>query len=552
MNGFSGFKFVLVAIALCASLRISGAEEFNAPQEMGEVSVFQRRPEPVDPDVAATIVVYNNLDSVSRDLATYYAKKRGIAADHVVAVNCSTNEEITREEYDANIAGPLRAVFDKRGWWKYRKINLDTVTESNAIRFIALMRGIPLKIQPVTAPYVGDAHGGQPDLDGKNEACVDSELSTLGYFTRNISGALANPYYRSYKPFADAGMPMLMLVCRLDAPTPEIVRRMIDDSIEAERTGLWGFAYVDARGMTGGGLGEGDQWLKNVADDTQRHGIPVIFDNSGELIPTVYPMRNAALYYGWYAGDVSGPFTREDFRFVKGAVACHIHSFSAATIRDAHRAWVGPLLAAGAAATTGNVYEPYLGLTPHLDILDERLRNGFTFAESCYMAQRVVSWMTTFAGDPLYRPFKVLHDVTASIPRSARDWAAYRDGALVWFNKSREAGEEKLHRSGRELRSGVIFEGLGLLQASAGDRKAACVSFEQAQKLYSNPEDVLRSAIHEVGFLKLDGRNADALALIRRMTSAYPSSPFITILRAFEMDIAGTPPPAKPAPDAAR
>lgn len=545
-NASGGLKVVLFVAALCASLICFAAEE------MDQVSLFRQQAGQRDPDAAATLVVYNSRDPVSLDLATYYARKRGIAADQIVGLNCATTEEITRDEYDANIAGPLRKIFDKHGWWTWRKANMETLVERNSIRFIALMRGIPLKISGVVSPYIGDMHGGQPDLDPKNEACVDSELATLAFFTRNISGALANPYYRSYKPIADAGMPILMLVCRLDAPTPEIVRRMIDDSIEAERNGLWGFAFVDARGISGGGMGEGDQWLRKIADDTQRHGIPVIFDNSPELFPAVYPMRNVALYYGWYTGDVAGPFAREDFRFNQGAIACHIHSFSANTLRSPHAAWVGPLLAAGAAATTGNVYEPFLALTPHLDILDERLRNGFTFAESCYMSQRVVSWMTTFVGDPLYRPFKILQDPAATVSRAVREWEAYRSGALTWFNKSRAAGEEKLQRSGGELRSGVIFEGLGLLQASAGDLTAACTSFEQAQKLYSNTEDILRSAIHEVGFLKLGGKNAEALALIRRRTSAYPSSPYITILRAFETDIAGTPPPVKKAPDVAR
>jgi hypothetical protein len=66
---------------------------------------------------------------------------------------------------------------------------------------------------------------------------------------------------------------------------------------------------------------------------------------------------------------------------------------------------VAPLVTRGAAATTGNVYEPYLDLTPHLDVLNERLLQGFTFAESVYMSLKVLSWMTTVVGDPLYRPF---------------------------------------------------------------------------------------------------------------------------------------------------
>src|SRR5438874_4994630 len=116
-------------------------------------------------------------------------------------------------------------------------------------------------------------------------------------------------------------------------------------------------------------------------------------------------MTDCALYYGWYAATVAGPFTQPDFHFVPGAVAVHIHSFGASTLRDTNANWVGPLLARGAAASIGNVYEPYLQLTPHLDIFNDRLLHGFTFAESAYMATRVLSWMSVMVGDPLYRPY---------------------------------------------------------------------------------------------------------------------------------------------------
>ena len=58
-------------------------------------------------------------------------------------------------------------------------------------------------------------------------------------------------------------------------------------------------------------------------------------------------------------------------------------------------------------------------LTPHLDIFHDRLRAGFTFAESAYMSQRVLSWMTTFVGDPLYRPFKGAASSRKSRPRAS-------------------------------------------------------------------------------------------------------------------------------------
>ena len=204
----------------------------------------------------------------------------------------------------------------------------------------------------------------------------------------------------------DTQLAPVMLVCRLDGPTASSVQSMIDGAIAAERTGLTGFAYVDLRGITEGAFALGDKWLATAAVELRQYGMPVVWDSSPTLFPADYPMGHVAMYLGWYAGTVEGPMARDDFRFVPGAIAVHIHSFSAATLRDAHSGWAGPLVAHGAAATLGNVYEPYLMLTPNLDVFTDRLRNGFNFAESAYASVSVLSWMTTFVGDPLYRPFQ--------------------------------------------------------------------------------------------------------------------------------------------------
>ena len=110
--------------------------------------------------------------------------------------------------------------------------------------FVALIRGMPLKIRPIATPYPGDTAGGGP-IQSRNEASVDSELSMLGLFTRQISGAVANPYFQGFRPIAEVTAAPLLLVTRLDAPESVTVRRMIVDAIEAEKT-----AYGDAHSWT--------------------------------------------------------------------------------------------------------------------------------------------------------------------------------------------------------------------------------------------------------------------------------------------------------------
>lgn len=84
-------------------------------------------------------------------------------------------------------------------------------------------------------------------------------------------------------------------------------------------------------------------------------------------------------YYGSFIPIlelISGPFAEEGFRFKPGAIAAHIHSFSASTLRDPVAGWCGPLLERGASATLGTVYEPYLMLTTHPDKFQSRLMKG--------------------------------------------------------------------------------------------------------------------------------------------------------------------------------
>ena len=543
---------LLISCILLALLLPGGAqsldEHVSLPPKNTPAPEFNLSGSPaVNPDVAATVVVYNEKEPDSANLARTYALKRGIAADHLVALSCTTGEIISRAEYDQQIAEPLRKEFVKRGWWRLRTGSHGIAVTASSIRFVALIRGIPLKIAPV-ASYSGDDPESVdiPLLREHNEAAVDSELATLGYYSRQVSGMLKNPFYRSFAPLADEPTPALLLVCRLDAAYPLTVLSMIDNSLLAEKTGLWGFAYVDARGLPAGDkLREGDRWMERVRLDTLKHGIPTVFDDLPGQFPFHYPMRFAALYFGWYSEQVEGAIADDHIRFLPGAVAVHIHSFSAASLRKPTRNWCAPLLEKGVCATLGNVYEPYLVFTPNLDIFEERLRSGMTFAESAYASIPVLSWMTTFIGDPLYRPFKIQQDITADLSSgTTAEWVAYREGVRVWFSKNRAAGEAVLLAKAKELNSGAILEGLGCLQEWAKDPEAAVRSWASASRLYPNEEDQVRCVLHAVALRRAAGETQKALGLAQQQVRAHPRATATQVLRAIETELAATPTPA--------
>src|SRR5687768_10918724 len=69
----------------------------------------------------ATLVIFNELDPDSRELAYFYAGKRGIPKEQVLGLKCAITEQISREEYDTQIAEPIRRAFTTNFWWTQRE-----------------------------------------------------------------------------------------------------------------------------------------------------------------------------------------------------------------------------------------------------------------------------------------------------------------------------------------------------------------------------------------------------------------------------------------------
>jgi uncharacterized protein (TIGR03790 family) len=472
---------------------------------------------------SATLVVYNPNYSESESLAEYYAGKRGVAKDRLIALPCSDDEEIDRYEYDRTIAEPLRNHLQEAQLWTVDQTGEPRVI-ANKVRYIVLIRGIPLKIRS-QAGYPGDNPDRSNPFGASNQKAVDSELATLGYFRHQISGPMENPYFRSFRPITDPDSdPRLMLVARLDGPGASDVRRMIDDALTAERTGLWGWTYLDARGVQDPNYKIGDEWLFHIADESFRIGRPSILDRREALFPFGYPMTDAILYFGWYAQQATGVFNDPHFHFHPGAIAVHIHSFSGSTIRQPDKFWVGPLIRRGAAATLGNVYEPFLQLTPTLDLFYDRLVNGLTFAESAYASLRAVSWMTTIVGDPLYRPFSP--DQTSG----TTSWQA-----ILQVFERESTDRPALILELKKLGTGdpTALEVAGLVEAREGDNETALETFGRAARAYKNRPEKFRCALHQADLLRSLGRSGELADLIKKYSAQFPDDASKRILRSY-------------------
>ncbi|MBI3877415.1 MAG: TIGR03790 family protein, partial [Verrucomicrobia bacterium] len=333
----------------------------------------------------------------------------------------------------------------------------------------------------------------------RNEAAVDSELALLplaraGY---TLAGAFDNPHYGTTNSAAMHPTNGILLVARLDGPTADIARGLVDKALQAESDGLWGRAYFDARGLTNGPYLLGDEWIRGAASTARRFGFETVLDDKPETFPAAFPLSHVALYAGWYDANMSGPFARTQVEFMPGAIAYHLHSFSAQTLRTGSDHWVGPLLARGATATMGCVDEPFLTGTPNLHVFFERLMQGFTFGEAAYASQAALSWQTTVAGDPLYRPFgrspRELHESLAARKSRLLDWSL-----MLIVNRNLAMGTSAAEMAGfleaqpQTRTSAVLLEKLSDLHQSLGKPSAAADTTAMALRQEPSPQQKIR------------------------------------------------------------
>lgn len=498
---------------------------------------------PAAPEPKSVAILYNSGDEESRALAEFYAEARAIPAANLIGLPLPAAEEISRAEYDDKIAIPLRAEFDKRGWWQRRQdAQGKLVPVQNFIRVLVTIRGVPLKIR-------SEGPGGESTeedrrkqpFQGHNEASVDSELAMLGLEGYPLDGAMRNPYHRSDKPIAEAAMPGLILTSRIDAVSAQTCRRMITDALAAEKTGLWGFHCIDVAHK----YPQGDQWLESIVDQNLAAGLPTQVDRFKPTLPSSYPLRDVAMYYGWYEWHVSGPFLNPVFRFRPGALAIHIHSYSAQQMRDPMKNWSAALLERGAAITVGNVYEPYLPLTHHLDLLHQRLLEGHSWVEAAWMALPSCSWQAVTLGDPLYTPFRHLGG-TGEVREEDRAYRALRAARLQWPDKPAERISQ-LKQAAVRMKSGVLLEAVALEHLEQGEADRAGTCFIQARELYPQAADKLRQDLQRVAILRAAGNRGSAAHSLRELIQHYSGHPEVAAARGW-LDIVDPPPPPAPKP----
>jgi uncharacterized protein (TIGR03790 family) len=442
-----------------------------------------------EPLSSRVVIVVNGRDPDSLRIGEYYAARRGIPLENIIALDAPTEETISRQEFIDFIHNPLLRELIEREWILGLHSHLQdpegrsrSVIEGHRIAYLVLCRGLPLRIRHDPARVTPRMERELREEFRTNRASVDSEVALLTSLPP-IVGFVPNPLFENQSP-GPAELNAVIKVARLDGATAADAMALVDHAIAGEHRGLRGRAYVDLTGPHA----TGDAWLRTTADQIRSLGYDLVVHEAKGVFPASARFDAPALYFGWYAEHLSGPFLLDEFRFPAGAIAFHIHSFSATTLKEASAGWVAPLVARGVTVTVGNVYEPYLELTHRPDLFLEWVKSGGNAGDAAAYAIRAFGWQGIFVGDPLYRPFaRSLEEQLAQAGENAEDplngYAVIRRmNLLIAAGRKTEAlekGEAALARQ-RHLALAVT---VAKLQLEARDRRRAIQALAGIQQL---------------------------------------------------------------------
>lgn len=380
------------------------------------------------------IVIANRNVPESREVAEHYLAKRKVPKENLVLLDLPITEDISRADYEAKLAKPLREAIEKRkdtakvllavygvplrvGGQTPSAAEKKELDEIVPMLEAALKKVADLRKEKAEAKDIAAAQNEVNRLTTRRKtvshdeshACVDSELMlvlwksySLDRWVMNPLNHLASEKYRNAAP--------VMMTARLDGPTPAISKRLVDDAMAVEAKGLKGAVVVDARGIgydpktarDGTGYAGYDESFREMARLFEKTELPVKLDNAEKVI-AAGSHKDVALYSGWYS---HANFV-DCCEYVPGAIAWHLASSEAVTLRKADsKVWCPNLLKKGVAATIGPVAEPYtVGFPKPAEFFGFLATGEYTLVEAYSRSILFCSWMTVLVGDPLYNPF---------------------------------------------------------------------------------------------------------------------------------------------------
>lgn len=475
-------------------------------------------------DLTARVVVLANADEPdSLRIARHYAERRGIPAANIIALSMPHGETISWREFVMAVWQPLQDELVRKGWIDAIGMKLtDAVGRrkyaitSHRMAYLVTCRGVPLRINHdagLSAPALPFT---EREQFRTNQGAVDSELSLLAVGNYNINAFVRNPLFLSEQP-ASYEAAQIVKVSRLDGPTVDDVLALVDRTLTAEKNGLLGRAYVDLLGPHK----QGERWLESAAQQLEDLNFDLEVNRNRGTFAAAARFDAPVLYFGWYASNVNGPFLLPGFRLPAGAIALHIHSYSAHTLRSTTEGWAGPLIARGASATFGAVFEPYLELMHQPHLLLRQLAKGATLGDAAYYSLQSLSWQNVLIGDPLYRPFAVsLKEQLArsdELPSMLQPYAVLRELHRL---QAEQKNAEAVALARAELKrrpSLVLAVTLARMLADGDDREGAARVLEFVPSLKPHRSDEWGLLQQAAGLLAVGGQPGKAVQVYRNL-----------------------------------
>jgi len=493
-------------------------------------------------EASKVAVLYNTRSPRSKEVAVFYAQSRGIPEAQLIGLDCESETLISRQAFLDQILTPLRRTLVERGLARFDPADSTRMT-ATTLRYLVTVFGMPFRI--LNDPNLQEpAAATLPENLRRNGASVDADLMLLASHPPVVwAGPISNPFFAATNAAVLRPEAGIYLVSRLDGPTPELAMGLVTKAMEAERDGLWGCAYLDLRGEKEGPYKLGDDWLGSAEAVCRLLGFETFVDRNEATLPVGYPMNDVGIYAGWYDANVSGPFTLPSVDFRPGAIAYHLHSFSAAAPRNTDQNWVGPLVAKGATVTMGCVDEPFLQMTPNFGVFLARFASGMNFAEAGTVGQPALSWQTLLIGDPLYRPF------SPDLFARSRDLEQRGSPLMVWT---------LLHRVNSFLQTGgsvsraladletvpaaatnsVLATKVARMYADRSRLRQAITWGQKALAAGGTPTERSRLCLEVADWQRTLDRPADALATLVALTKEFPNHPDLLAIRRRQMDLA--------------
>jgi len=435
-------------------------------------------------DPQSTIVLANENVPDGLLIAKALMRKRGIPEKNLISLPLPTDEEISWQQFSSDILNPLRRELLHAKFIEGR-INPEKDTRgredfiptgNSKITWLITVYGVPLKIRPSEIRKtngddgdkirINDSELGQiGSMNFGDQSSVDSELSLIALVNLDAIGARKNPWFVQESSSAgdETGV---VRTARIDGPSASDALRAMMGAWRAEAQGLRGRCYADL----GGPYADGNEWFERAATLTQGLGFPTDRENTGRLFNEHARSDAPAFYLGWYSQVPNGRFALPRAKLAPGAIALHLHSFSATSLRRTSD-WVPWFIRQGAALTSGNVYEPYLGFTMRPDLLVKGLALNMSAGEAAWYATPATSWQGIILGDPFYRPFN--YDIKSQLqdyavkPDELGTYAILRASQLMQLKNPAKA-VEMLGAAMQKTPSLVLAYAIAKIQAAQG------------------------------------------------------------------------------------